>query len=243
VRKYFIVSTDKAANPINMMGASKKIMELFLMNKSNKINISTARFANVAFSDGSLLHGLNMRLMKNQAIAAPKDIKRYFISPQESGELCLLSCILGKNREIFFPKPIQDLKPVLFTDIVESFLSEYGYELFHCQSEQEARQRANDLISQKKWPCYFHDSDTTGEKSIEEFYTEDETLNFERFINIGIILNTEGCGNNKKKYFLNEINKIKNKDKWSKREIISLFKEMLPDFNHQEKEKFLDERM
>ena len=243
LKKYFCVSTDKAANPVNMMGASKKIMELFLMSESDEVNISTARFANVAFSDGSLLYGLNMRLMKNQAIAAPRDIKRYFITPQESGELCLLSCILGKNKEIFFPKPIQSLKPVSFIDIIENFLNQYGYESFHCESEQEARQRTSELIPQKKWPCYFHESDTTGEKNIEEFHTEDETINSERFINIGIIINREIHNKEFKKYFLSEINKIKNNDKWSKKEIICLFNEILDDFNHTEKNKFLDERM
>ena len=175
-RKYFCVSTDKAANPVNMMGASKRIMEMFLMDLGENIDISTARFANVAFSDGSLLHGFNQRIAKRQPISAPNDVKRYFVTSEESGQLCLLSCLLGENRDIFFPKLSESLHLIKFSDIAVNYLEFQGYEPVMCSSEDEARGKAEDLIKQKKWPCYFFKSDTTGEKDFEEFYTEKEKL-------------------------------------------------------------------
>ena len=189
VKKYFCVSTDKAANPVNMMGASKRIMEMFLMRESESISISMARFANVAFSDGSLLHSFNQRFAKRQPIAAPSDIKRYFITPQESGELCMLSGLLGNNRDIFFPKMNKNLDLKTFSSIAESYILEMGYTPVHCASEQEARDSAHDLINKKQWPCYFFNSDTTGEKDFEEFYTDLEELDMNSFNGIGIIKN------------------------------------------------------
>ncbi|MDG1164983.1 MAG: UDP-N-acetylglucosamine 4,6-dehydratase, partial [Porticoccaceae bacterium] len=150
-KKYFCVSTDKAANPVNMMGASKRIMEMFLMRESETIEISTARFANVAFSDGSLLHGFNQRFAKRQPISAPNDVRRYFVTPQESGELCLMSCLLGENRDIFFPKLSEDLDLITFSDIAGRFVKNLGFEPFHCSSEQEARDRSEELIKEKLW--------------------------------------------------------------------------------------------
>ncbi|WP_395007854.1 UDP-N-acetylglucosamine 4,6-dehydratase, partial [Undibacterium sp.] len=188
-RKYFCVSTDKAANPVNMMGASKRIMEMFLMRSSVDVPISTARFANVAFSDGSLLHGFNQRFAKQQPISAPNDVRRYFVTPQESGELCLMSCLMGNNRDIFFPKLSEVLNLTKFSDIAVRYLEQLGFSPFECDSEEEARARAAELIAKKKWPCYFFKSDTTGEKDFEEFYTAAETLNMERFMNIGVIMN------------------------------------------------------
>lgn len=167
-KKYFCVSTDKAANPVNMMGASKRIMELFLMRESKNIPISTARFANVAFSDGSLLHGFNQRIQKKQPIVAPNDIKRYFVTPQESGELCLMSCLLGENRDIFFPKLNENLHLITFAEIAKKYLIDLGYEPIECQSEEEARELIKTLPNEKKWPCLFSKSDTTGEKDFEE---------------------------------------------------------------------------
>ena len=175
-RKYFCVSTDKAANPVNMMGASKRIMEMFLMRASLELPISTARFANVAFSDGSLLHGFNQRFAKRQPISAPNDVRRYFVTPQESGELCLSSCLLGDNRDIFFPKLSEQLDLARFSDIAVRYLQALGFEPFVCASEDEARDRAAELIARKRWPVYFFASDTTGEKDFEEFYTGTETL-------------------------------------------------------------------
>jgi FlaA1/EpsC-like NDP-sugar epimerase len=167
-KKYFCVSTDKAANPVNMMGASKRIMEMFLMRKSLDINISTARFANVAFSDGSLLHGFNQRIQKKQPIVAPQDIKRYFVTPKESGELCLMSCIFGENRDIFFPKLSEALHLISFAEIAVKYLKQIGYEPYLCSTEDEARILAETLPGKGKWPCLFTDSDTTGEKDFEE---------------------------------------------------------------------------
>ena len=155
INNYFCVSTDKAANPVNMMGASKRIMEMFLMRESLSQNISMARFANVAFSDGSLLHGFNQRFTKKQPLSAPRDVRRYFVTPQESGELCLLSCLLGENRNIFFPKLSEKLNLITFSDIARNYLCQLGYDPYECESEDEARARSNELIKLKKWPCYF----------------------------------------------------------------------------------------
>ena len=186
-KKYFCVSTDKAANPVNMMGASKRIMEMFVNRKSSDIKVSMARFANVAFSDGSLLHSFNQRIQKNQPIVAPNDIKRYFVTPQESGELCLMSCIFGENRDIFFPKLSEDLHLVSFADIAVKYLNNLGYEPHLCKDEDEARSLNKSLPKEGKWPCLFTSSDTTGEKDFEEFFTTNETLDMERFENLGVI--------------------------------------------------------
>jgi FlaA1/EpsC-like NDP-sugar epimerase len=189
VRKYFCVSTDKAANPANMMGASKRIMEMFLMKYSEQITISTARFANVAFSDGSLLHGFNQRIQKRQPIVAPNDVKRYFVIPKESGELCLMSTIFGENRDIFFPKLSESLHLITFSDIAVRYLKHIGYEPNLCKSEEEARELAHTLPEKGEWPCLFTQSDTTGEKDFEEFFTENEVIDLDRFQNLGIVKN------------------------------------------------------
>lgn len=243
VKKYFCVSTDKAANPVNMMGASKRIMEMFLMKESDNINISTARFANVAFSDGSLLHGFGQRFSKKQPISAPNDVKRYFVTPQESGELCLASCLLGDNRDIFFPKISSELKLTKFSDIAERYIRSLGYEPFHCSDEDEARCLSKKLINQKKWPCYFFNSDTTGEKDFEEFFTEEERLDLETFKNIGIIKNFPEYDNEKLERFINLIKEISINKISSKKILVDLFKEIIPNFLHDEKDKYLDERM
>ncbi|HHH51593.1 MAG TPA: NAD-dependent epimerase/dehydratase family protein, partial [Campylobacterales bacterium] len=201
VQKYFCVSTDKAANPVNMMGASKRIMEMFLMRESLDIPISTARFANVAFSDGSLLHGFNQRIAKNQPLSAPKDIKRYFVTPKESGELCLMSSLLGENRDIFFPKLSEKLHLISFADIAIKYLEKIGYEPYLCSSEDEARELAKILPQEGKWPCYFFNSDTTGEKDFEEFFTDKETLDMKKFENIGVIKNEPIFDDSKLDYF------------------------------------------
>ena len=182
-KKYFCVSTDKAVNPVNMMGASKRIMEMFLMRRSQDIKISKARFANVAFSDGSLLHGFNQRLQKKQPIVAPKDLKRYFVIPKEAGELCLMSTIFGVNRDIFFPKLSEQLHLITFAEIAEKYLNQLGYKAVQVESEDEARAKVVELSKQKKWPCLFVNSDTTGEKDFEEFFTDKEVLDMNRFLN------------------------------------------------------------
>jgi FlaA1/EpsC-like NDP-sugar epimerase len=242
-RKYFCVSTDKAANPVNMMGASKRIMEMFLMHASLDLPISTARFANVAFSDGSLLHGFNQRFAKRQPISAPNDVRRYFVTPQESGELCLLSCLLGENRDIFFPKLSEHLHLTTFSDIAVRYLNELGFEPFECASEDEARDRADELIGQKKWPCFFFKSDTTGEKDFEEFFTEQETLDMTRFESMGVIKNAPEFDPALLRHFTETIESIKLNPSWGKAELVDLFNEMIPDFAHKETGKYLDARM
>jgi len=243
VKKYFCVSTDKAANPVNMMGASKRIMEMFLMRKSSEIAISTARFANVAFSDGSLLHGFNQRIQKVQPIVAPNDIKRYFVSPKESGELCLMSCIFGENRDIFFPKLNENLHLITFADIAIKFLNEIGYAPYLCSTEDEARKLISELELENKWPCLFTSSDTTGEKDFEEFFTDAEVLNMERFENLGIIKSSLDFDLEKLELFTNTIQALKAAKKWEKSQIIDLFFTMIPDFGHKETGKYLDAKM
>ncbi|WP_024605771.1 MULTISPECIES: UDP-N-acetylglucosamine 4,6-dehydratase [unclassified Pseudoalteromonas] len=242
-KKYFCVSTDKAANPVNMMGASKRIMEMFLMRKSEDIAISTARFANVAFSDGSLLHGFNQRIQKQQPIVAPSDIKRYFVTPQESGELCLMSCIFGENRDIFFPKLSEALHLITFADIAVKYLHDRGYEPFLCKTEDEARELVKTLPAHGKWPCLFTESDTTGEKDFEEFFTDSETLDMERFENLGIIKNDAIFEQALLSEFEEKITQMKADKNWTKDEIVSLFFKMLPDFGHKETGKYLDGKM
>ncbi|WP_188052807.1 UDP-N-acetylglucosamine 4,6-dehydratase [Vibrio harveyi] len=242
-KKYFCVSTDKAANPVNMMGASKRIMEMFLMRKSEQIAISTARFANVAFSDGSLLHGFNQRIQKRQPIVAPNDIKRYFVTPQESGELCLMSCIFGENRDIFFPKLSEALHLISFADIAVKYLEQLGYEPHLCETEEEARQLAHTLPEQGKWPCLFTASDTTGEKDFEEFFTDKEELDMSRFENLGIIKNDPLYEQDLLTLFENSISEMKGERAWTKEQIVKLFFTMIPDFGHKETGKYLDSKM
>ncbi|MAL83384.1 UDP-N-acetylglucosamine 4,6-dehydratase [Idiomarina abyssalis] len=242
-QKYFCVSTDKAANPVNMMGASKRIMEMFLMRRSEQVDISTARFANVAFSDGSLLHGFNQRIQKRQPIVAPNDIKRYFVTPKESGELCLMSCIFGENRDIFFPKLSEALHLITFSEIAEKYLEQRGLEPVLCQSEDEARALALTLPEKGQWPCLFTGSDTTGEKDFEEFFTHDETIEMERFRNIGVVKNELNYSSDLLKNFEHEILKLKQSKCWNKQDIIDLFCTLLPNFDHKETGKYLDGKM
>jgi FlaA1/EpsC-like NDP-sugar epimerase len=242
-KKYFCVSTDKAANPVNMMGASKRIMEMFLMHRSLELPVSTARFANVAFSDGSLLYGFNRRIEKEQPLSAPNDVRRYFVTPQESGELCLMSCLLGENRDIFFPKLDYDLNLVTFSEIAERYLENLGYEPVQCATEDEARQKVTELKKQKKYPVYFFKSDTTGEKDFEEFYTDKETLNMEQFNAVGIIKNDLDYDKAKLMLFTETIHTMRKSSTWSRPELIDLFNRMMPEFNHKETGRFLDGRM
>jgi len=266
VKKYFCVSTDKAANPVNMMGASKRIMEMFVNRRSKDINVSMARFANVAFSDGSLLHGFDQRLKKHQPIVAPNDIKRYFVIPKESGELCLMSCIFGENRDIFFPKLSEELHLITFAEIAVKYLKQKGLEPLLCNSEEEARQAMqsiNHSITQpinqspnhspnqsfiqtsnqsQHWPCLFTSSDTTGEKDFEEFFTDNETLDMQRFENIGIIKNPLSLNLNLN-HFSESIQQMKDRKEWTKEEIVDLFHFMIPDFGHKETGKYLDSKM
>ena len=243
MKKYFCVSTDKAANPVNMMGASKRIMEMFLMRESLSQDVSMARFANVAFSDGSLLHGFNQRFAKVQPFSAPSDVKRYFVTPKESGELCLLSGLLGHNRDIFFPKLSEHLHLTTFAEIARRYLVQKGFEAHECHTEEEARGLAKQLVVKKRWPCYFFESDTTGEKDFEEFFTANETLDMERFQEVGIIKSHADFKGQDLDAFENGIRSLRESQGWDKDDILSLFFKVLPDFAHQETGKYLDQRM
>ncbi len=242
-KKYFCVSTDKAANPVNMMGASKRIMEMFLMRNSEHIPISTARFANVAFSDGSLLHGFDQRIKKGQPIVAPNDIKRYFVIPKESGELCLMSCIFGDNRDIFFPKLSEELDLISFADIAVRYIRALGYEPIMCDNEKEARRLSLTLPKEGKWPCLFVGSDTTGEKDFEEFFTSNEVLDLKRFQKLGIVKNSLNVDLEKLNHFEKVMTNLKNQKSWTKEPILDLFHDMIPDFGHKETGKYLDSKM
>lgn len=248
VKKYFCVSTDKAANPVNMMGASKRIMEMFVNRRSKDINVSMARFANVAFSDGSLLHGFDQRIKKQQPLVAPNDIKRYFVIPKESGELCLMSCIFGENRDIFFPKLSEQLHLITFAEIAERYLKDKGLEPYLCKTEEEARSffithYPLPITIYHQWPCLFTTSDTTGEKDFEEFFTENEALVMDRFQNLGIIKNELENFDEPIDYFEHTIRSLKIRKSWTKQEIVDLFHYILPDFEHKETGKYLDAKM
>ncbi len=247
VKKYFCVSTDKAANPANMMGASKRIMEMYVHQASSNLKVSMARFANVAFSDGSLLHGFNQRLLKHQPIVAPNDVKRYFVTPQESGELCLMSTIFGENRDIFFPKLSEDLNLITFAEIAKRYLKQKGLKPHLCNDENEARQffthHSSLITHHSTWPCYFTASDTTGEKDYEEFFTEAETLDMERFVNLGIIKNELEDVEGKVQLFTESIQQFLKRKAWTKEEIVALFHQMIPNFGHLETGKYLDSKM
>ena len=218
-------------------------MEIFLSRRAKDIPISTARFANVAFSDGSLLHGFNQRMNKGQPIAAPTDVKRYFVTPKESGELCLMSCLLGDNLDIFFPKLSERLQLTPFSDLAVRFLESRGYEPHACSSEDEARERVEELSALGKWPCYFFTSDTTGEKDYEEFFTTKETVDLNRFKNIGVIKNASNSDIESLDYFNDEIRRMRTIGSWTRLDLISLFNRMIPEFDHKETGKFLDDKM
>ena len=242
-KKYFCVSTDKAANPVNMMGASKRIMEMFLNRRSVEMPVSTARFANVAFSDGSLLYGFNRRLEKNQPLSSPNDVRRYFVTPKEAGELCLMSCLLGENRDVFFPKLSENLNLVTFSSIAVKYLESLGYEPVECATEDEARSRVAELKMQHKYPVYFFKSDTTGEKDFEEFFVKGEKLDMNRFNSLGVIKNDVNFDESKLRMFSSAIAEMRSTGVWSRGDLIDLFNSMIPNFNHKETGKFLDGRM
>lgn len=243
VKKYFCVSTDKAANPVNMMGASKRIMELFLQRYNADICISTARFANVAFSDGSLLHGFNQRLQKRQPIVAPSDIKRYFVTQKEAGQICLMSCIFGSQGEIFFPKLDAEQHLLTFAQIAVNYLKSQQIMPIICQSEAEARNLFNTELPPRHWPCLFTVSDTTGEKDFEEFFTDKESVNWDKFDSLGIVNNAHAVDTTLLVHFETTIAALKQDKSWDKQQIVDLFKAVLPEFTHQEMGKYLDGKM
>lgn len=241
-KKYFCVSTDKATNPENIMGASKRIMELFLFNESQEQNISFARFANVAFSDGSLLDGFRRRVEARQPLAAPFDVQRFFVTTEEAGRLCLFSCFLGENREIFFPKLTIEEHGTTFMDIAKKYLASLGYEAVSFPSAEDARQNVG-IIDEKRWPCHFFESDTTGEKSAEEFYTENDNVDFSRFNDVGVIGNDLNLNDKDLSEFRFRIDAWRATESWKKTEIVEIFKRLVPNFSHEEKNKYLDDKM
>ncbi|MDD5168496.1 MAG: polysaccharide biosynthesis protein [Syntrophales bacterium] len=244
INKHFSVSSDKAANPANIMGATKIFMERILLAYSDRIPFSTARFANVAFSDGSLLHGFMQRLAKRQPFSAPYDVKRYFISHEEAGQLCLLSCFLGENRDIYFPKLNEDSDLLTFSEIAVQVLEASGFSPDICSSEDEAKQKAGLLNSDSKtWPCYFFASDTTGEKPFEEFYTDDDHVNMDRYRSVGVISQPPWKDQDAINLALEAFERIKKMDCWEKEDMVTAIKIIVPELMHEEKNKNLDQKM
>lgn len=239
---FFCVSTDKAANPVNVMGASKKLMEEVIMAYSSEIQITTARFANVAFSNGSLLAGYVERLFKNQPISCPADVKRFFVSPEESGQICMLACMLGKSGEIFFPK-LDEEEQVYFKAITEDFFKASNREITLCQTEDEARMLASNIDESKPYPVYFFGSDTSGEKLYEEFYTETDEVNLDQFESLGVIKNARKLPMQQIELCVSDLQSLMNSGDYDKQLIVENLKKYLPDFQHIETGKSLDQKM
>ena len=248
-KHFFCVSTDKAANPVNIMGASKRIMEDLVMAYNDKFKVTTARFANVAFSNGSLPDGWIHRLQKRQPLAAPSDVKRYFVSPEESGQICMLACILGKGGEVFFPKLGED-QMLTFSSICDSFVTANGLEKRECSSDAEAKQLAarmkvsptgGDL--EGAYPVVYFTSDTTGEKAYEEFYVPGEKINMERFQALGVVEETTRRPMVEVNAFFDELESIFHRDDFTKAQVVDAIKHFLPNFQHEETGKNLDQKM
>lgn len=241
--EYFCVSTDKAANPVNIMGASKRIMEDVIFSYSDKFPVKTARFANVAFSNGSLPAGFLARISKLQPLSAPSDVRRYFVSPEESGQICLLSCILGENRAIFFPK-LKEAQMMTFDGIARALLKEYGYEVLECSSDIEAINKAEELKKgSKQYPVHFSVSDTSGEKAFEEFVTDTETGEYDRFASLGVIIGKTIPNKEKVGKLFEDLRAAFDQAETTKEEIIEIMKGYLPNFEHIETGKSLDSKM
>ena len=239
---YFCVSTDKAANPVNIMGASKRIMEDLIFSYSDCFPVKTARFANVAFSNGSLPAGFLERIRKLQPLTAPSDVRRYFVSPEESGQICLLACMLGKNREIFFPK-LREFQMMSFDEIGTQLLKSYGFEVLRCGSDREAIEKAAALRKGSlHYPVYYAPSDTSGEKAYEEFYVDSETVDLERFHALGVIIQKPVPDREKVIGLLNELDNAFKRET-SKEEIVRIIESFLPNFRHIETGKSLDSKM
>ena len=243
LKKFFCVSTDKATDPVNMMGASKRIMELFLTSESSHTSVSMARFANVAYSDGSLLHGFVQRYLLEQPLSVPKNIRRYFISQLESGQLCLLTTLLANNQEIFFPKIDMDNDLISFTDIAIQFLKSKGYEAYECACEDEARSEAKSLISNKRWPVYFFDSETTGEKEYEIFWSPKDKIILDRYDSLGVIVQDDIVCSQSLSEFEKAVREMLYERSWTSQDLIELYRTLLPNFNHKLTGKYLDDRM
>ena len=241
--EYFCVSTDKAANPVNIMGASKRIMEDVIFSYSDKFPVKTARFANVAFSNGSLPAGFLARLQKLQPLSAPSDVRRYFVSPEESGQICLLSCILGENRAIFFPK-LAEAQMMTFDAIGTELLKAHGYEVLECSSDEEAIDKAEELKNGSRlYPVHYAASDTSGEKPFEEFVTDTETADMDRFLSLGVITGKDIPDRRRAEILFSDLNAAFDKETTTKEEIVAIMREYLPNFEHIETGKSLDSKM
>lgn len=239
---FFCVSTDKAANPVNIMGASKKMMEELILSYSSFFKVSTARFANVAFSNGSLLEGFLKRLEKKQPLSCPADVTRFFVAPKESGEICLMACVLGRTSEIFFPKLDMDADLVNFADIFPSLLREFGYEPIICSSEEEAKNSMH-FLREKKYPVYVFKTDTSGEKLYEEFYTEEETYDLNRYHALGVISKKASYGLGKISLIIEELKMLLAAEDTKKIDIVKWLKKYIPEFEHNETGLNLDKKM
>jgi FlaA1/EpsC-like NDP-sugar epimerase len=241
---FFCVSTDKAANPVNVMGASKKLMEDVILAYAKKIPITTARFANVAFSNGSLLFGFIERMMKRQPLSSPTDVKRYFVSPEESGQICMLACMLGESGQIFFPKLREDQMKT-FSNIGISFLKEFGnYEPEYCKTEQEAREKILNLfLDADKYPVYFFPTDTSGEKKYEEFFVPGEDVDMETFEQLGVIRNIPSKSMEAIDELFEALHKVFGRKRVTKKAIVELIGDFIPNFKHIETGKSLDQKM
>ncbi|MCL6460333.1 MAG: polysaccharide biosynthesis protein [Flavobacterium micromati] len=239
---FFCVSTDKAANPVNVMGASKKLMEEVIMAYSSEIQITTARFANVAFSNGSLLAGYIERLFKNQPISCPADVKRFFVSPEESGQICMLACMLGKSGEIFFPK-LDEEEQVYFKAVTEDFFKASQREIILCNSDSDAREKTLALDEIAPYPVYFFESDTSGEKLYEEFYTDTDEVDLQQFESLGVIKNARKLPILEIEICISDLQQLMNSGNYNKQDIVNSLKKHLPDFQHIETGKSLDQKM
>lgn len=241
--EYFCVSTDKAANPVNIMGASKRIMEDVIFSYSDNFPVKTARFANVAFSNGSLPAGFLGRLQKLQPLSAPSDVKRYFVSPEESGQICMLACMLGANREIFFPR-LEEEQMMTFDNIATALLKEHGYEILYCDSDEEAIDKSEDLRNGSLlYPVHISASNTSGEKAYEEFYIESENVDLCRMKTLGIVVEKQIPDREKIRILFNQLDNAFKRETTTKKEIISILKNYLPNFEHIETGKSLDSKM
>ena len=243
-RHFFCVSTDKAANPVNIMGASKRIMEDLVMAYNQYFKVTTARFANVAFSNGSLPDGWMHRLQKQQPLAAPSDVKRYFVSPEESGQICMLACILGRGGEVFFPK-LGEEQMLTFSSICDNFVEANGLEKQECETDAEARLLAFEMKKTHtgKYPVRYFTSDTTGEKAFEEFYVPGEKLDLQRFQALGVVEQTARHSMEEVVEFFNRLEAIFQQDNFTKAQVVEAIKTFIPNFEHEEKGKNLDQKM
>lgn len=239
---FFCVSTDKAANPVNVMGASKRVMEDLIMSYKTDFNVTTARFANVAFSNGSLPASFFDRMMKNQPLVAPCDVRRYFVSMEESGQICMLACILGNSGEVFFSR-LGENKMKTFSEICDAFLSEMGYKKHECGSDDEAKCFAAANLPGDTYPVVYFKSDTTGEKDFEEFYVEGETVDMERFHSLGVITHTDNKPREKVNNLIDSLEALFHDRSFTKADVVECLESYLPNFRHEEKGRNLDDKM